>query len=83
MVGRERFYSLDRLDDRLRHRSVHWIPSRTVVRAEGFRQFGVGDSRSIKLPLEDNKNEIASPGDMLLCVRQVRQHKLLPESMCH
>ncbi len=53
-----------------------------VVLAEGLRQFRVGDSRSIKLPLEDNKNGIASPGDMLLYVRPVRQpHKLLPEPM--
>ncbi len=83
MIGGQRLYFLDGAHNHLGHRSVQVVPARMIALTNGFRQFGVGNSRAIKLPLEDNKNGIAIPGSMLLCVRPIRQaHKLLPESMC-
>jgi hypothetical protein len=50
-----------------------------VILAEGLRQFGVGDLRSINRPLENNKNGVAIPVNVFFPVSLVRQlQKLLP-----
>ena len=62
MIVGQRLYLLNHVHDHFRHRSIHLIPARMVVLADGFRQFGVGNLWSQKLPPENNKNGITIPG---------------------
>ena len=82
MIGGQRFHALDRVHNQLRHGSVVVIPARMVVFADGLRQLWIGDLWAVELPLEDDKNRIPIPGDVLFRIRPVRHpHELLPQTI--
>ncbi len=83
MIGGQRFDTLNRIDNQLRHTIVVWAPGRMIDLTDCLWEFRIRHSWPIELALEDNKHRIAIPGSMPLRVRPVRQsHKFLPESMC-
>ena len=82
MICGQGFDALDRVHNQLRHGNVVVVPARMVVLTDCLRQFRVGNTRPVELPLEDDKYGIAAAGDVLLCIRLVRHlHEPLPEPM--